>query len=246
MGGHVALAGTYHFFLKEIPLHQEYEILLFFGGWEAQKWVYLTAAYITRGTKRKGKGQETASTTGSLNQLSKGIPTTESLRENKVEQAGTPESSLVLVPPITEGEGLSVPVSTVTSGAVTPVEQSAAVADDEQAALDAIRLKIPADATLHAVTVSQYCFKHGRVTVPPRVAFIASGFGDPARWERLMAIRKQHDGLKEMKRLMKGGWKDESWGDFWDFKDCEPRGTKAGNQLRKLRFVMGALAGETR
>ena len=104
---------------------------------------------------------------------------------------------------------------------------------------------MPSDVTLHAVAVSQYCSKLGRITVPPRVAFIASGFGEPARWERLMTIRRQPGGAKEIRKLMQGGWKDrETWGDFWDFKDCEPRGRKAGDQLKKLRFVMGAIAGD--
>lgn len=237
MGGHVALAGTYHFFLKEIALHQEYEILLYFGGWEERKWVYLTAAYVTRGHKGKGKGKHhsdaSAKAPGS-------IPTTQSVRENTTQTSDSIASSLVLVPPVTQGV-----TSTATSGAATPLGGASPATAEQQAALDAIRLKIPADATLHAVTVSQYCFKHGRVTVPPRVAFIASGFGDPVRWERLLEIRKRPDGIKEMGRLMKGGWQDESWGDFWDFKDCEPRGREAGEQLSRLRFVMGALAGET-
>jgi len=142
-----------------------------------------------------------------------------------------PEStsgSLVIVPPLAEGDnGIN-----GGSGVATP---------------SALPTSTPPDVTLHAVAVSQYCFKLGRVTVPPRVAFIASGFGDPARWERLMTIRRQPPGggAKEIRKLMQGGWKDrETWGDFWDFKDCEPRGRQAGDQLNKLRFVMGAIAGD--
>lgn len=51
--------------------------------------------------------------------------------------------------------------------------------------------ELPAGAVLHCVHVSTYCFKHNRITVPPRVALIASGFGDPAvgRWDRVQEIR---------------------------------------------------------
>jgi len=212
----VALAGTYHLFIKEIPLHIDYEIWLYFGGWEEQKWVYLTAAFITR---KKGKQHDKAGDVQGF----RDVPTQQN--ENAPESTS---GSLVIVPPLAEGDnGIN-----GGSGVATP---------------SALPTSTPPDVTLHAVAVSQYCFKLGRVTVPPRVAFIASGFGDPARWERLMTIRRQPPGggAKEIRKLMQGGWKDrETWGDFWDFKDCEPRGRQAGDQLKKLRFVMGAIAGD--
>ncbi|KAF8315828.1 hypothetical protein DL93DRAFT_2166432 [Clavulina sp. PMI_390] len=247
VGGHVALAGTYHYFLKEIPIHQPYEILLFFGGWEEQKWVYLSAAFITRKKKGKGKGTQKHKALPSIPDAT--IPTTEALREAAADpEAGAiPSASTVIVPPVSEMADMD---SAMPSGAATPLSGGASTpnpnADAQAAMMDLIRMKIPEDATLNAVAVSQYCFKSGRITVPPRVAFITSGFGDPARWERLMEIRKAPGGVKEMKRLLRGGWKDESWGDFWEFKDVEPRARAAGDQFSKLRFVMGALAGETR
>lgn len=50
---------------------------------------------------------------------------------------------------------------------------------------------LPEGAVLHCIHVSSYCFKHGRITIPPRVALVASGFGDPQRkrWERVQDIR---------------------------------------------------------
>lgn len=231
--------------MKEITINTEYEILLYFGGWEGHKWVYLTAAFITR---NKGRHKQDAkegkkSSTPSTKPL-EGIPTISSLALDRAESAEATDASIVIVPPVLEVTDIS--ASTPASGIATPLNDASPEARAERSALETIHINLPEDATLHAVAVSQYCFKHGRMTVPPRVAFIASGFGDPARWERLMEIRKQTGGLKEMGRLMKGGWKDESWGDFWDFKDCEPRGRKAGDQLRRLRFVMSALAGEGR
>jgi len=50
---------------------------------------------------------------------------------------------------------------------------------------------LPEGALLHCIHVSSYCFKHGRITIPPRVALVVSGFGDPERkrWERVQDIR---------------------------------------------------------
>lgn len=48
---------------------------------------------------------------------------------------------------------------------------------------------LPEGAILHCLHVSSYCFKQGRITIPPRVALTASGFGDPKRWARLQEIR---------------------------------------------------------
>jgi len=50
---------------------------------------------------------------------------------------------------------------------------------------------LPEGALLHCIHVSSYCFKHGRITIPPRVALVVSGFGDPERkrWGRVQDIR---------------------------------------------------------
>jgi len=93
--------------------------------------------------------------------------------------------------------------------------------------------------TLHAVAVSQYCFKLGRVTVPARVAFTTPGFGDPARWERLMTIQRQPRGVKEIRKLMQGSWKEMEI-----FRIVKRGGRKAGDQLKRLRFITGVLAGD--
>lgn len=182
--------------------------------------------------------------------------------------AGAEPHGIVKVPtievssPTTTAVPLS-PTSGSSSGTLTPDtpdphETPTAAEAEAQArhdALEALRIRIPADATLNAVCVTQYCFKHGRVTVPPRVAFIASGFGDPARWERLMEVRKQENGDEAMRRLMRGGWKDQDQAregkggfdeGFWDFNECEERGLRAGDKLKSMRFVLGSLGGEAR
>lgn len=62
--------------------------------------------------------------------------------------------------------------------------------------------ELPAGAVLHCVHVSTYCFKHNRITVPPRVALIASGFGDPAvgRWDRVQEIRNTRQQERQLQQ----------------------------------------------
>lgn len=48
---------------------------------------------------------------------------------------------------------------------------------------------LPEGAVLHCMHVSTYCFKLGRITIPPRVALTASGFGNVERWARIQEIR---------------------------------------------------------
>ena len=203
---------------------------------------------------------------------------------------------------MTEGDALATP-SVPATGATSPGLGASSTPNNGPArppiALDAV--KIPEGYTLNAVAVSQYCFKHGRVTVvstsfsslytyhplasksltvvdltnsfpqPPRIAFIASGFGSRTRWDALHAIRAKPNGAARIKDLMRGGWRDlnahpedglaewrlseEEWlaeggkGErkedegFWDWKAGDSRGRKAGEEIRTLREVMSALGG---
>ena len=65
-------------------------------------------------------------------------------------------------------------------------------------------------ATLHCVAISQYCFKIGRLTVPPPIVVGISGFGvskeSPVtmeRWGRAKRLRQNG----QMRRFLKEGWK---------------------------------------
>jgi hypothetical protein len=42
-----------------------------------------------------------------------------------------------------------------------------------------IRTEEPDGATLHTLTISQVCFKQGRITVPPAIVLAANGFSAP-------------------------------------------------------------------
>lgn len=249
LGGYLPIAGTYHQLLKEIPLNAEYEIHLYQAGWEEAKWAYLTVAFITRPQPQKG-GKKTqkleAKAETAAKELLKGVPGAETSASDAA-PTNAPGVSLV-VPPVAEvastadssvlPSGVATPSVPLLSGSATPARASL---EETKTLLGAI--PIPEGATLHAVAVSQYCFKLGRITVPPRVALTVAGFGDASRWERLTQIRNSPDGEKKLKQLIRGGWKDPSEGDFWDFKDCDAEGRKAGEALKQLRFVMGALGG---
>ncbi|KAF8604534.1 hypothetical protein BDV93DRAFT_522250 [Ceratobasidium sp. AG-I] len=70
-------------------------------------------------------------------------------------------------------------------------------------------------ALIHCIAVSTMCFKHGRVTVPPKIALAVSGFslseaGSKRNWELANAIRAR--GAGAMKDYLRGGWKEsEKW-----------------------------------
>ncbi|KAG8916747.1 hypothetical protein FRC00_014443 [Tulasnella sp. 408] len=97
--------------------------------------------------------------------------------------------------------------------------------------LSKLRKPLPEGAVVHCVAVSLYCFKIGRITIPPRVAFIASGFGDPSkqRWFRVQDLRfsppdpmlagkgkKGKDAVtNRMTDMLKGGWKTDDHIPVW-------------------------------
>lgn len=172
--------------------------------------------------------------------------------------------SVVIVAPVTEGEADSLTSSAFTSGLTTPANgvtspsplgiaangnghTNGTGATPPRAFIHPI--PIPENATLHATSISQYCYKHGRVTVPPRVALITSGFGSPSRaqerWNALLPLR---DNPKKMKELLRGGWRDANGGGlgkgFWDFEEFEEEGLRRGAEIRRVRDVMDALAGK--
>lgn len=93
--------------------------------------------------------------------------------------SSTPPTSVGSTSPVMKtarvlGEaGLAAASSSLASHSVAEAESSG-VADAK--ALP----PLPEGAVLHCVHVSSYCFKQSRITVPPRVALVAAGFGDPA------------------------------------------------------------------
>ncbi|KAG9004898.1 hypothetical protein FRB94_001973 [Tulasnella sp. JGI-2019a] len=89
-----------------------------------------------------------------------------------------------------------------------------------------VKVPLPDDAIVHCIAISTTCFKAGRITVPPAVALIAAGLGEPSelRWFHVQKLRfsdHQESATSKpipknlMKSIVKGGWKtDEVEG--WD------------------------------
>jgi hypothetical protein len=113
---------------------------------------------------------------------------------------------------------------------------------------------LPPGAVVHCIAVSQYCFKHGRVTVPPSVVLPSVGFNaTPEKWGRLLRMRGMardpsnpkakvgtkitEQGKERMKKFHRGGWKEES--DWWRLpEEVEMRNKSRAEWLGKLREAM--------
>ena len=102
--------------------------------------------------------------------------------------------------------------------------------------------------------VSSYCFKIGRITIPPRVAIVVSGFGDKSqgRWERVQEIRNTRsapgDSPKKRKSesgglrsILRGGWKKYEAEGLWDLPEYEEPRRRGVEAFGVLRTQMDAL-----
>ncbi|KAH8078028.1 hypothetical protein HD553DRAFT_346409 [Filobasidium floriforme] len=65
----------------------------------------------------------------------------------------------------------------------------------------------PDGAIVHAVSVSTFCFKIGRLTIPPSVVLSLGGHGTPANNARFAAIHA--GGPRAVVKYLKGGWKED-------------------------------------
>ena len=120
---------------------------------------------------------------------------------------------------------------------------------------DSIAIRaLPPGAVVHCIAVSQYCFKHGRVTVPPSVVLPSLGFdATPEKWERFLRMRGMardpsdptanvgvditEQGKERMKSFHRGGWKEE--GDWWRLpEEVERKNKGRAEWLGKLREGM--------
>lgn len=111
---------------------------------------------------------------------------------------------------------------------------------------------VPEGAVLHSTHVSSYVFKHGRITIPPRVALVASGFGNPSegRWERLQELRntrevrsfegrpKAKGELGGLQSILAGGWKQYEEEGLWDLPEYEEMRQRGVEELGCLRSKM--------
>jgi len=79
------------------------------------------------------------------------------------------------------------------------------------------RAKIWSDGSvLHCIDVLVYCFKMGRITVPPKVVLSTCGFGaDLSKMSRIKKIKEAGN----IQQFLEGGWKTDSL--QWDLPEFE-------------------------
>ncbi|RXW19054.1 hypothetical protein EST38_g6814 [Candolleomyces aberdarensis] len=108
----------------------------------------------------------------------------------------------------------------------------------------------PDGATLHTIAVSQLCFKFGRITIPPSVAFAVNGLtgiesspNPPPHWGKVreLAAKEAGGSRKKMAEFLKGGWRnvpeDERW---WEhaFADISERNAANLQEVEQVKRGM--------
>ncbi|CAE6522710.1 unnamed protein product [Rhizoctonia solani] len=174
--GWVALGGAHYHYIREIPINTHYEIRMSIGGWE-EKWIYLVAKFVSHPKKSKSGSQTKPFKNPHTNPTT--IPTITTPSTPLLTETSTPAE------PATQGNGGFNPLDTST------VDSKLAPNTSPKPAL---RTHDDDGALIHCIAVSTYCFKHGRITVPPRVALAMSGFsltevGDKSNWTNANILR---------------------------------------------------------
>lgn len=180
LGGYMPLAGTHYTFLREIPILANYEVRTTVAAWD-HKWIYIVCRFVSK--PKKG-----------------------SKRSKKMESK---------TPPPTYAPSIRTPASIeeVETAAPTPDPESApmtATATEISKALTSSAYEEADGAVLHTISVSQMCFKIGRITIPPTLVFAINGLyhlkghslaNPPPSWSEVKKI-------KDMRKFLTGGWRD--------------------------------------
>lgn len=186
-GGFMALGGSHWLYLKEIPMGAQYTMETRLAGW-GDKWMHLVTEFIIY--PKKGSKRSHRTTNGSANPA---VPTV------SAPPSGTdsPESGLVNGNANTNG--------------AAPEEMVKSAAEVLQKVKSRVREPRPDGGIICCVAVTDYCFKQGRVTIPPRIALF-TGFHspDPKMQEEAMRILLQKDnGIP----FVRGKWKEHPLAD---------------------------------
>ncbi|KAF8060216.1 hypothetical protein FPV67DRAFT_1513845 [Lyophyllum atratum] len=218
-GGWIALAATHYNFIREIPMLASYEVRLTVGTWD-HKWLYVIAKFVSKPSKKSKKPQHAA--------IEQSTPSSD---EN------TALFNASLRTPADEISSTTTPLSI--SETPTDTEADAATPDADTAkALKAVAASLaseaePDGAILHTISVSQCCFKIGRITVPPALVLAINGFSvpgtdvaapyspsnPPPHWPQAKKVMSKPAGgnIKKLQTLLRGGWREvpekERW---WD------------------------------
>ncbi|KAG8719308.1 hypothetical protein FRC09_011352 [Ceratobasidium sp. 395] len=223
-GGWVALGAAHYHYIREIPMNAPYEIRISIGGWE-DKWIYLVAKFVTRPKQKSKSGATSQPTTSSQPPNSTAIPI-----------ITTPSTPLV-TEPSTPGEPNAVTITTSES-------LDAARVDTKLSPKPTLRTHDDDGALIHCIAVSTYVFKHGRLTVPPKVALAMSGFSltqvdDKSNWTAACDMRARRP--LPVRDFMRGGWKTAEH-KFWESSaEVEVERARRTAELRKLTEGMDGL-----
>ncbi|PSR78464.1 hypothetical protein PHLCEN_2v7407 [Hermanssonia centrifuga] len=223
-GGWMPLGATHFKFMKEIPIFAHYQIRMSIAAWD-NKWLYVVTRYVT--VPKKGKGRK----------VIKAPATAKTTREDKGTDGEIPSGDAARFP------SLHTPATPSISGTSTPAvsANSSSIGLTTEQIAQLVPSEEPDGATVHCISVSELCFKIGRITVPPAVVLAAEGFSrlppppssapspmqTPARYSltnpppsfarsqslQLPDVSKGH--LKTFQKFLKGGWKEVGEGERW-------------------------------
>ncbi|KAG9030148.1 hypothetical protein FRB95_004286 [Tulasnella sp. JGI-2019a] len=225
-GSWLALGGSSYSFMREIPYGVNYEIKTTIGGWDS-KWMYIVHHFVTYPTKKKSRSQTKAPILKLPDQGSDS------------HTAGFPSMATPSTPSLINTPARSSSPPLVSTPQRVPYKAPSTIPKYK------IKSPLPEGALVHCVAISTYCFKAGRITVPPAVAFIAGGLGDPSkqRWFHVQGLRfndqypptSNKRVLKnKMTEILRGGWKtdivdgweinqDTGVSTFWELGEYEER-----------------------
>ncbi|KAF8745900.1 Capsule polysaccharide biosynthesis protein, partial [Rhizoctonia solani] len=223
--GWVALGGAHYHYIREIPINAPYEIRMSIGGWE-DKWMYFVAKFVTHPKKSKSGSQ--AKPTRNTHSKPTSVPVITTPSTPLVTETSTPAEFVA-----ENGTSGSFDVSTVDTKLApgTSPKPVLRTHDDD-------------GALIHCIAVSTYCFKHGRITVPPRVVLAMCGFsldeaGDKSNWTKANTLRDRHSA--RISDFLRGGWKSED-NKFWEVgPKVDAERARRVADLRKLTEGMDGL-----
>ncbi|KAJ8521906.1 hypothetical protein ONZ45_g1417 [Pleurotus djamor] len=239
-GGWSPLAATHYHFIREIPMFSKYEIRVRIGSWD-DKWMYLVCRFVTK--PKKGS---------SVKKPNKIVITPPTTTQTPPADNDAFISVRSMHTPATDSE-------LNTSVSPTPIPSTTPHPPPNANIIDSLlhkqeQIEEPDGAILHTTTVSQVCFKFGRITVPPAIVMALNGFtgppladskgvtgaaysrtNPPPHWSIVQSlVFPAHGGsTKKVQALFKGGWKDVPAEQRW-WETCFSGAIEEG---RKERLV---------
>ncbi|WVQ81226.1 hypothetical protein IAT38_003348 [Cryptococcus sp. DSM 104549] len=183
------MGATHYSFFKEVPIGVPYVMECRCGGWD-EKWLYTIVEFIIYPKKKSTKAVFSAKSHMPTPDGSKFLP--------QMSAPPTPDPSAP------------------TSGTATPNPAATAGTDAGSNAVDAIKRAWAQrreanprkdGGVVCGMQISEYCFKIGRITVPPRIVVWINGYAtDKAEQDRARALLLAKDGGR---KFLRGGWREE-------------------------------------